>query len=223
MNNVSQNIPPMDMPPMDMPQDMGNNMGGNFMQQNMGGGMDMQQIPMDDQSQSEFDTNFDAGVDADEEQDPKKYIQQLTGKLSQTLRKYNEDNGQPDVDLNKYVAGMIVKQSIQGLSEDDAEDIINKVKADDDFTMGDEMQGTEMPQDDGQMMNDPNQQQMPQDNQMPQPQMNENYYKRKNKTHIEEIVNGIIKDMANNEKPHNSNKKDNNKNSFLKKPFSSPF
>lgn len=221
MNNASQNIPPMDMPPMDMPQDTGNDMGGNFMPQDMSGGVDMQQMPMGDQGQSQFDTNFDAGVDADEEQDPKKYIQQLTGKLSQTLRKYNEDNGQPDVDLNKYVAGMIVKQSMEGLSEDDAEDIINKVKADEDFTMGDDMQ--QMPQDDGQMMNDPNQQQMPQDNQMQQPQMNENYYKRKNRSQIEEIVNGVIKNMGNNEKPHNSNKTNMQKKSFLKKPFSSPF
>ena len=46
---------------------------------------------------SEFDTNFDAGVEADEDEDPKKYIQQLTGKLSQELGKYNNELGEPDV------------------------------------------------------------------------------------------------------------------------------
>ena len=38
---------------------------------------------------------FDAGVEADEQSDPKKFIEQLTGKLGQSLRKYNEDQGQP--------------------------------------------------------------------------------------------------------------------------------
>ena len=64
---------------------------------NIGGGFDQQgeeaMPPMDNNgigNNNEFDTNFDPGVEADEEQDPKKFIQQLTGKLSQSLRKYNE-------------------------------------------------------------------------------------------------------------------------------------
>ena len=90
------------MPPAGVPQDMG---GG----------------------QSEFDTNFDAGVDADEENDPKKYIQQLTGKLSQSLRKYMQGLPQPDVDLSKYVAGMVLSQTTQGLSYGDKQDILDKL------------------------------------------------------------------------------------------------
>ena len=31
-------------------------------------------------------------------------------------KKYTDNNGQPDVDLNKYVAGMITKQAMKGLS-----------------------------------------------------------------------------------------------------------
>lgn len=77
-----------------------------------------------------FDSNFDAGVEANEETDPKKYIQQLTGKLSQTLRSYNENLPQPDADLGKYVAGMIIKQAVKGLSPDDTNEILNKVKCD---------------------------------------------------------------------------------------------
>lgn len=80
---------------------------------------------------NEFNTNFDAGVDADEEEDPKKFIQQLTGKLSQSLRKYNEDNGEVDNELNKYVVGMVAKQAADGLSKEDAKDIIKKIKSND--------------------------------------------------------------------------------------------
>ena len=48
------------------------------------------------------DTPFDAGVEADEESDPKKYIEQLTGKLGQSLRKYNEEQPKPDFSLEKF-------------------------------------------------------------------------------------------------------------------------
>ena len=189
MSNGSQNTS-MNMPPMDMQPEMGNDMGGDFMQQgqNMGQGM-----PMDDQMgevPNQFDTNFDAGVEADEEQDPKKYIQQLTGKLSQTLQKYTDNNGQPDVDLNKYVAGMITKQAMKGLSEEDAEEIIDKVKADEDFSMeddGDENLQQDMPQD--------NTQQQGQDI---MPQMNESFRRFKKNRQIKEIVNGVLDNKVEN-------------------------
>ena len=214
MNNGSQDMP-MDMPPMDMSQDMGNDMGGNFMPQGDMGGM-----PMDNGmggADSQFDTNFDAGVEADEEQDPKKFIQQLTGKLSQSLRKFNDDNGQPDVDLCKYVAGMIVKQAMNGLSQEDADEIIDKVKADEDFTMDDNQQGDampQMPQDDEQMMADPNQQQMPMGN--GQQQMNENFRKKR---HIQEIVNGVL-DTMKNDKPYQQKPKK-GKDGYNKQPYGS--
>lgn len=79
-----------------------------------------------------FDNDFDAGVDADEESDPKRYIQQLTGKLSQKLRDYNESLGETDADLNKYVAGMIVKQAVKGLDDNDKKEIIHKINDDSD-------------------------------------------------------------------------------------------
>lgn len=208
------------MPPMDMPQDFyGADMGGNFMPQG-----NMQQPPMDGgmpmdngmSGQSEFDTNFDAGVEADEEQDPKKFIQQLTGKLSQSLRKYNEDNGQPDVDLNKYVTGMIVKQSMDGLSPEDAEEIIDKVKSNEDFNMDDGEQPPMMqPQE--QIPNDSQGQEMPQPNQGGQT-VNEWFSKRNNR-HLSEIVtNDIIKGNKE-EKPY---KKATETYSYRKSPFLGP-
>lgn len=200
-------------------QDMmaNDNMGGGFGQQDDG-----QMPPMDMNNMgdnNEFDTNFDPGVDADEEQDPKKFIQQLTGKLSQSLRKYNENNGQPDVDLNKYVAGMITKQAMEGLSQDDADEIIDKIKADEDFSMEDgdrENQGIEQG-------NDQTMQQM--DNQMPMDNGNFNQFQQPNEStikrgyKIDEIVNGVLNGTENDKQPY---QKTDNKKSFRKKPFSSP-
>lgn len=212
MNNGSQDIPmEQTPPPMDMSQDMGmDNMGGGFMPQ----GEDMGQDPMMGGGESEFDTNFDPGVEADEEQDPKKFIQQLTGKLSQSLRKYNEDNGQTDVDLSKYVAGMIIKQAIKGLSQEDADDIISKVEADEDFSM-DDMGGEDMQPSQGEdmgmgmpPMEEPNQEQMQQPNES---------FRRNRKRQIEEIVNSVLDNHKN-----DTYKQVKNTSNFSKRPFISP-
>lgn len=86
------------------------------------------QVGMEDEN--EYDSNFDAGVDADEDNDPKRYIQQLTGKLSQSLRKYQEELPTPDSDLDKYVAGMILKQTTNGLNDEDTKEILGKINGD---------------------------------------------------------------------------------------------
>lgn len=159
---------PMDAQPMGDSSFMGAGMEGesnmNAMPPMDNGGMP----PMDTQNQ--FDTNFDAGVEADEESDPKRYIQQLTGKLSQSLRSYTEGLPQPDADLNKYVAGMIVKQCVEGLSPEDKKEIMDKVNS------GDDME--QMPTDNGDGMDMPNgDMQMPDaqmGGEMPQQPMNEN-------------------------------------------------
>lgn len=122
------------MPPMEEPMMQGDFNGGGQPMADPNGTMP----PMDDpmaqngmgDASSEFDTNFDAGVDADENTDPKKYIQQLTGKLSQSLRKYNSNQQGVDAELNKYVAGMILKQSTEGLSSEDKKEIVDKVSDD---------------------------------------------------------------------------------------------
>ena len=93
---------------------------------------DIPQMNDDDMQQNQFDTNFDAGVEADEETDPKRYIQQLAGKLSQSLRSYNGDLPSPDVDLNKYVMGMVNKQALKGMNDADVKDVLSKIKSDED-------------------------------------------------------------------------------------------
>ena len=200
---MADNMSPMDF----QNQDMGaNTMDGGFDQTQ---GMENGMTP--DMGGNEFDTNFDAGVEANEEEDPKKYIQQLTGKLSQTLRKYNQDNGQPDVDLNKYVAGMIAKQAVDGLSEEDTKEILDKIKADEDF----EIDNGDMQGENGEMNAEGAEMQQP-DFQQQQP--NESSIRRGEK--LEEIANDILKNNKEEEKiPYQQTKE---KNSFRKKPFTSP-
>lgn len=107
-----------------MPDSQMNQMGGNGMPQDPFGGeeTDMQ----NNSGESEFDTGFDAGVEADEDTDPKKFIQQLTGKLSQSLNKYNNENGD-DGELSKYVGKMIVKAAAKGMDENGKKDLIKSI------------------------------------------------------------------------------------------------
>jgi hypothetical protein len=64
---------------------------------------DMEQPDMEP-SDKPFDDKepFDAGVEANEETDPKKFIEQLSGKIGQSLRKFTETQGQPDFELEKF-------------------------------------------------------------------------------------------------------------------------
>lgn len=85
-----------------------------------------QQAPSDDKP---FDDEpFDAGVEADESTDPKKFIEQLTGKLGQSLRKYTEEQGQPDFDLEKFAINSLLSATHTAEMDDqDKNDIIKKV------------------------------------------------------------------------------------------------
>lgn len=82
-------------------------------------------IPSEDNGKPFSDKPFDADVEANEQTDPKKYIEQLTGKLAQTLRDYNKD--QSDSDLNKFVINSIIPASIPSMDNEDTKDVIDKV------------------------------------------------------------------------------------------------
>lgn len=140
---------PAAQPPMqpDMQQGAMSPMGGGTdpgMVPNMGG------MPTDDGT-SQFDTNFDAGVEADEDSDPKRYIQQLTGKLSQSINSFNSEQG-PDAGLCKYVASMIIAATCKNLDEKQKKELIEKINsAQSDNMEGNDtndMGGEEMPMDD---------------------------------------------------------------------------
>jgi hypothetical protein len=116
-----------EMPPMG--DEMISPMDGGMEDENSMGN-EMMPNENDSQMPTVFDSNFDAGVEADEETDPKRYIQQLTGKLSQSLNSYNNENGEPDVELGKYVLGMLVKQGVKGMDDNDKKEIIKKINTD---------------------------------------------------------------------------------------------
>lgn len=76
------------------------------------------------------DTPFDAGVEADEDEDPEKFIQQLAGKLGTTLRKYTEDKGEPDFPLEKFAINSVISATHTAeMDKDDQKDIIDKIKS----------------------------------------------------------------------------------------------
>ena len=81
-------------------------------------------------SDKPFDSEpFNAGVEADENSDPKKYIEQLTGKLGQSLRKYNEQQGQPDFELEKFAINSLLSATHTAeMDSEDQKDIINKIQ-----------------------------------------------------------------------------------------------
>lgn len=192
-------------------EDMGNGMGDMDMptfgdedeMMTMGGGDEMG----GDDAPNKFDTDFDAGVEADEDEDPKRYIQQLTGKLSQSLRQYNNGLPKADADLNKYVAGMINSAAVEGLSSDDVKSIQDGVVTDND---GNDSVGNEKPSEE------------PEGGDMEMPPMdmpNESIFRGNlmSEEELDEIVNSIIsKGDTKREKPVSGNK------SLRTKPFRSP-
>lgn len=75
-----------------------------------------------------FGEPFDAGVEANEEEDPEKFLQQLSGKLATSLRGYNSEND-TDVDLQKFVANTVLSAvDTDGMDDSDINDIVNKLK-----------------------------------------------------------------------------------------------
>jgi hypothetical protein len=74
------------------------------------------------------DEPFDAGVEATEQDEPKKFIQQLSGKLGQSLRKYTDESGQPDFDLEKFAINSVISAThTSEMDEEDKKDIISKI------------------------------------------------------------------------------------------------
>lgn len=75
------------------------------------------------------DEPFEAGVEADEDVDPEKFIQQLSGKLGTSLRKYTDERGEPDFDLEKFAINSVISATHTAeMDEEDQKDIIKKIK-----------------------------------------------------------------------------------------------
>jgi len=111
MAPIQSEMPPIDdagMPPMEMGAE----------QPDMGAEQGNEDMPFGNEK-------FDAGI-GDEDADPKKYIEKLTGKLAQKLRDYN--GTEQDVDLNKFVINSLIPAAIPQMDETDAKDVISKVQ-----------------------------------------------------------------------------------------------
>lgn len=97
------------------------------------GGLDdvLDDAPEEGADDKPFDDEpFDAGVEADEDTDPKKFIEQLSGKLGQSLRQYTDDQGEPDFDLEKFAVNSVLSAThTSQMDQQDQKDIINKVKS----------------------------------------------------------------------------------------------
>lgn len=95
------------------------------------------------------DEPFDAGVEANEDEDPEKFLQQLSGKLATSLRQYQEENNE-DVDTKKFVANTVLSAiDTSGMEKSDIEDIKDKLETapkDDNSSEG--MEQTEEPESD---------------------------------------------------------------------------
>lgn len=154
-------------------------------------------MPPADGGQSEFDTNFDAGVEADEDSDPKKYIQQLTGKLSQTLSTYNNENGGSDTETNKYVANMLVAQVAKNLDDAERKEVIKKINTTPEVE-GDAEAPEEMPE--GEPMEQPEEEGGEQ-------QMMEGVFQVVNKRQIKEAINDEVFNTATSDDKISSKKK----------------
>lgn len=109
-------------------------------------------VSMDD-SMNDPMANDDMG---DEVSDPKKSIQQLVGKLSQELRTYNDNQEGQDIDLNKYVAGMIIPQATKVMTDQDKDEVIDKIQKGltDDESTNDTKVNDGMPMDDEPIVNE---------------------------------------------------------------------
>ena len=79
-------------------------------------------------SDSGYDLILDDGADflADEDEDPKHFIQQLTGKLSQSLNSYEDKD---DEGLYKYVGKMINRQVAKNLDDKGKKEMIRAIKS----------------------------------------------------------------------------------------------
>ena len=115
-----------------------------------GESFDAEAEPKDDKP---FDDEpFDAGVEADEDEDPKKYIQQLAGKIGQSLRDYEKELGDPDFELEKFVINSVISATnTSEMDKEDQEDIIKKVETSgsDDEPKDDEKDASEPAEDNG--------------------------------------------------------------------------
>jgi hypothetical protein len=139
---VEAAVPPMAPPPVPAPELPSSPVGGEEMDFNM----DSEE--MGPEGDMEMDTDMDMEMDGgDDEQVTFKTIQKLTGKLTQKIRTLDTEEGMTSEDI-KYVINMVISSlDLNSLSEEDRDDIMDKLEGQEEDLGGDDMDGEDLTDD----------------------------------------------------------------------------
>jgi hypothetical protein len=135
-------VPPMAPPPVPAPELPASPVGGEEMDLEMGA------EEMGPEGDMEMDADMDMEMDGgDDEQVTFKTIQKLTGKLTQKIRTLDTEEGMTSEDI-KYVINMVISSlDLNSLSEEDREDIMDKLEGQEEDLGGDDMDGEDLTDD----------------------------------------------------------------------------
>jgi hypothetical protein len=134
--------PPMAPPPVPSPELPASPVGGEEM------GLEMGAEEMGPEGDMEMDADVDMEMDGgDDEQVTFKTIQKLTGKLTQKIRTLDNEEGMTSEDI-KYVINMVISSlDLNSLSEEDRDDIMDKLEGQEEDLGGDDMDGEDLTDD----------------------------------------------------------------------------
>jgi hypothetical protein len=134
--------PPMAPPPVPAPELPASPIGGEEMDLEMG------TEEMGPEGDMEMDADMDMEMDGgDDEQVTFKTIQKLTGKLTQKIRTLDNQEGMTSEDI-KYVINMVISSlDLKSLSEEDKDDIMDKLEGEEEDLGGDDMDGEDLTDD----------------------------------------------------------------------------
>jgi hypothetical protein len=134
--------PPMAPPPVPAPELPASPIGGEEMDLEMGA------EEMGPEGDMEMDADMGMEMDGgDDEQVTFKTIQKLTGKLTQKIRTLDNQEGMTSEDI-KYVINMVISSlDLNSLSEEDRDDIMDKLEGQEEDLGGDDMDGEDLTDD----------------------------------------------------------------------------
>ena len=139
---VEAAVPPMAPPPVPAPELPASPVGGEEMD------FSMDSEEMGPEGDMEMDTDMDMEMDGgDDEQVTFKTIQKLTGKFTQKIRTLDTEEGMTSEDI-KYVINMVISSlDLNSLSEEDRDDIMDKLEGQEEDLGGDDMDGEDLTDD----------------------------------------------------------------------------
>ena len=207
----------------------------------MGGGMDPiagsdpnamgGQDPMagGDPMMGSQNNGFEMGIGMTPEENPKKYIEGAVAKIASELRKYQESQPSPDMPLNKTAVNTIAAATKTNLQDGQENELMTSyadtMRGDGDNNEGDNDFDMEQNSDENNMNQDPNA--MGGQDTM-DGGMNPIAGGDMNNMNIQETIQRIVKEMYKDRlgdienKPSDNMKPLNNKQSFMRKPFTPP-